>query len=161
MIRLAFMTDPALVIGASTEEANLARYPLLPAGLAPEMTRVYAGHNIAAGESSYRQTVQATGRRYVITRNKDFDLTGEVGLEVCTDPQELVERYQDSAEELLVVGGLSMFRYFAPFALQFDVAMSDHRVPGDLVFDDWTRQGLSLISRAPQDGFDMLTYRRA
>ncbi len=161
MIRLAFMTDRRHVIGASSEEANNARFALLPTGLASEMAKVYAGVNIAGGESSYRQTAQATGRRFVITRNATFDVTGEDRLEICADAADLVTRYAASEDELLIVSGLSMFRFFLPHATTLDVALTAREIPGDLVFDDWRRASFAVVSTWDHGDFQMIRYRRS
>jgi dihydrofolate reductase len=160
MIRIAVMMDRARVIGSSTPEGNEARYALLPDGLGPVMQRLYTGANVAGGESSWNMpTSAARNHRYVITRNPDFDVEGQL-VEVITDAHELVERYRDSQDELVIVGGLAMFGYFLPHAHRLDISESHHLVPGDLVFDAWEPEGLTLTAREEHDGFDVLTYQR-
>ena len=53
MIKMAFMTDKARVIGASTNEGNTARFPLLPKELSIAMQEIYQTDNIAMGTNSF------------------------------------------------------------------------------------------------------------
>ena len=53
MIRMAFMTDNARVIGASTSEGNAARFKLLPEKLPEVMGKLYTAENIVVGAASF------------------------------------------------------------------------------------------------------------
>lgn len=160
MIRIAVMMDKARVIGASTPEVNEKRMTLLPKQLSLAMSELYQGENIAGGESSWKMpTSLAKKNRYVITRNADFDVEGEP-IQIVTNANELIEKYQYSEEELLIVGGLAMFNFFVPYAQRLDIAESDELIPGDLVYDSWEKEPFELKSKQEWEGFSVLTYER-
>lgn len=160
MIRIAVMMDKKRVIGASNEEENMKRFNLLPKQLPEAMSQLYKSENIAGGESSWNSsTSQATNNRYVITRNDKFNTHGE-SVDIITDANKLVEKYKDSNEELLIVGGLAMFKFFTPYADVFDIAESDNLIPGDLVYDTWEKQPLQVKSDKAWEGFRVIRYVR-
>lgn len=160
MIRIAVMLDKARVIGSSDQEVNQERFQMLPKQLPKAMGQLYQGQNIAGGESSWKMpTSQAKSNRYVITRNADFDVEGEP-IQVITDVNTLIDQYKDSEDELLIVGGLSMFNLFVPYAQRLDIAESDELVPGDVVFDSWENEPFTLESEEQWEGFRVLHYRR-
>jgi hypothetical protein len=43
---------------------------------------------------------------------------------------ELVERFKNSADELTVIGGLTILKLFTPFASEIDVVETTKLVPG-------------------------------
>lgn len=163
MIRLAFMTDKARVIGDSTPEGNEARFPLLPKTMVTEMLRLYRAENIAVGQPSATSVVfnGATTGKYIITLDEEY--VPPFGLEdakVIHDYRELVSKYQFGSDELLVVGGLTIFKLFTPFAKILDVAETDELVPGNLIFDTWDNGDFELVSEKQLDGFRTLRYVR-
>lgn len=60
------------------------------------------------------------------------------------DAQALVERFEDSEEELLVVGGLSTLARFLPHATHIDVLEAEQAQLGDLRFDVWDTPRFAL-----------------
>jgi hypothetical protein len=71
---------------------------------------------------------------FVVTR--DEECKPKTAVKVCHDYMKLVERFQDSDDELVIPGGLEELKLFTPFAQVVDVAETAELVPGDLVFDD-------------------------
>ncbi len=161
MIRIAVMMDDAGVIGYANEDENKRkRLPLLPKQLHLAMQQLYKGENIAGGESSWNKpTSQAKNKRYVITRNQNFD-TQEENVQIITDAQELIEHYVSSEEELLIVGGLSMFKLFTPHASILQIALSDKLVPGDVIYDTWKEYPFELVSTKDWEGFKVKSYKK-
>lgn len=147
MIRLAFMTDKARVLGASTREGNRKRLRRLPRSLGPVMQEILVSDNVAFGRGSaqfYAGSGFARNDKYVLTRDTGYH--EHEGCKVCHDYMELVERFRDSEDELVVIGGLIVLKLFTPFASSLDVAETTELVPGDLVFDDWDKGDFELVS---------------
>ena len=131
------MTDDARVIGASSDEANAARFAALPRGLKPVMDAMYDAEHVVIGAASLGPWRQAQNTHvYALSRDPSFD-PGAEHIEVVSDHRTLVERFEHGDEKLLVAGGRSVFRLFLPYASRLDVAITDELVPGDLVFADW------------------------
>ena len=58
---------------------------------------------------------------------------------------QLVERFKDSKDELVIPGGLEILKLFTPYAKLIDVAETTELVPGDLIFDDWDPGDFELV----------------
>jgi len=159
MIRLAFMTDRARVIGDSTAEGSAARFSLLPKQLGRAMGKLYQADNIVFGSASLMLAARPRNNKYVITHDAAFQLpVGAEETQICTDYRSLVTKYQESEEELLVAGGLSIFKLFLPYAQQIDVAQSYQLIPGDIVFTEWDDGRFMLEDWEVWDGFEIQYY---
>lgn len=160
MIRMAFMTDKAGVIGDSTPERDDARFELLPDRLPEAMAQLYEAEDVAVGAPTLGALVQAHRNRYVLTRDRAYQPPQFFeDIIVCNDYRELVDRYEDSDDELLVVGGKRVFDMFLPHAKRLDVAETDELVPGDLVLSGW-KSDFELESSEQWEGFRVLHYVR-
>lgn len=59
---------------------------------------------------------------------------------------ELVNRFKDSEDELVVIRGLQILKLFFPYAKDTKCAVTNESVPGDLVFDEMkTVVGFKLV----------------
>ena len=160
MIRVVFMTDKERVIGSSSPDENQKRREMMPADLPEVMDTLYKGQNVAGGESAWLESTKgATNHRYVITRNRNFDV-GDNPVHIVDEAFDLVAKYKYSDDELVVVGGLAMFRIFVPHATQLDVVETSELFPGDLVFDNWENLDFDLQSSEEHNGFRVLHYSR-
>ncbi len=148
MIKLAFMVDTAYVLGSSTEEGNKLRIKLLPEALAPQMKKITAGDHYAAGRKSsvfYKNDEFKHGTiLYIVSRNLSLNIKGSANIKVVNDYMELVQKYKDSKDSLVVIGGKEIFMLFLPYASQINVAMTNKKVPGDIVFKEWKTFNLRL-----------------
>ncbi len=138
MIRLAFQTDAARVIGATTPEGNAKRFELLPPALGQQMDLLCRAPNVVVGAPSLQfGWKDATDTKvFVLSRDPEFTAPAP-HIEVVRDVKMLIERFEHSDEELLVAGGRKTLQLFAAHAAKADIAMTHELVPGDLVFRDW------------------------
>ncbi len=159
MIRIAVMYDANKVIGSTDPAENEQRFELLPAALSEVMGRLYQSENVVAGAASAGPITGADqpGNRYILARDPRVHIEG---CTTVTDPQELIGRYRDSDDELLVIGGLRVFEIFTPHAAVIEIAQSDIALPGELVYDAWEREPLELVSEVPWHGGRTLRYER-
>ncbi|MEM9487662.1 MAG: dihydrofolate reductase [Myxococcota bacterium] len=152
MIRLAFMTDPSRVIGARDAEANAARFPLLPSALKGVMETLYKSAHVVVGADSIGPWQDRTDTTvYALTRDAERRFEA-AHIRPTRDVSELIERFADSDEELLIAGGRTVLGLFLDHAERIDVAETDSDVPGDLVFADWDTPRFVLESSEPWDG---------
>jgi|GEM_PF-137679 len=161
MIRLAFMTDPARVIGATDPEANKARFDVLPPALHEVMPALYKAPNVVVGAPSlgpWAGPMGADSHVYVLSREPL--MVDAAHVEVIHDVGPLIDRFAHSDEELLVVGGRTVFELFLDHADQIDVAVTDERVPGDVVFDRWDDGRFELDAETHWEGGRTRTYVR-
>lgn len=157
------MLDAERVIGASTAEANAARFERLPAALPAVMGGLYRSANLAAGMGVISPGFgQGYGNVYGLTRESGY--TPPEGYEfvtVANSVEDLALQYHDSEEELLVVGGATIWGLFQPYASQIDIAEASELVPGDVVYDAWETSGdFSLQSEEAWEGGRTLHYVR-
>ena len=145
---MAFMTDKARVLGASTPEGNRERLAVLPQGLQAAMMEILSAENVVVGRKSYDDFYSSPSMArkdvYVLTQDRDFE--PKTNVKVCHDHMELARRFQDSDDELLVPGGLQVLKLFTSCAQVVDVAEAPELVPGDLIFDDWEQGDFELVS---------------
>lgn len=164
MIRLAFMCDAARVIGATTPEANAARFDVLPRALKGVMDGLYQTQDavIAGAPSLFGLTTPAFvgKRRMCLSRTPDVPaMDGLEDLEVVSDVAALAAEYAGD-KELLVIGGRGVFTLFLPYATRIDIAQTTELVPGDLVFDAWESEPFEEISRVDWDGGQTIKLQR-
>lgn len=156
MIRLAFMTDAAHIIGASTPDGDALRGTLLPDALRPVMDGILHSDNVVIGRRTlalYSEPGMARDKFYLLTLDRGFQLPPGMGhITVVHDHMKLVERYRHSEDELTVPGGLAVLKLFTPYASRVDVAMTDELIPGNLVFADWDRGDFDLVSSEKWEG---------
>lgn len=156
MIKLAFMVDTAYVLGSSTEEGNKQILKLLPEELASQMKKITAGDHYAAGRKSsgfYKNNKFKSGTvLYIVSRNLSLKIKGDANTKVINDYMDLVNKYKDSKDTLTVIGGKEIFMLFLPYASQINVAMTNKKIPGDIVFKEWKTFNLRLVKIEEWDG---------
>lgn len=165
MIRLAFMTDKNYVIGASDPETNAARFPMLPEALMGVMGGLYQTRDaVIVGEPSLvgLQSPGFAGKTQLcLTRNKEFQAPKETpNVTPVDDVDALVAEYGSTDKELLVIGGLTVFKLFMPHASKIDVAFCDGEFPGDLVLKGWDEAPFETVKTIAWDGGKTLYIER-
>lgn len=161
MIKLVFVTDKARVIGSSSEEENTKINSMLPRDLGIALGELTDGDNLAGGVNSVDLIKNARKKKFILTRNTHYQPPeGMRDATICNDYLELVDRYKSSIDELIIVGGFTIFRLFTSHANVFEVAETRELIHGDLVFNDWDREELHLISSKDWEGFRTLHYER-
>jgi len=162
MIRLAFMTDKARVLGATTDAGNAIRLAMLPHGLHAVMQRILSTENVALGRRSYEEFYSSPGMArkdmYLLTQDKNYK--PRTAVKLCHNYMELVERFKDSDDELMIPGGQVVLKLFTPYAKIVDVAETTELVPGDLIFDDWDKGDFQLTHTEEWIGGRTLHYTR-
>lgn len=163
MISLVFMTDKQQVVGGSNLVRNLIRIPFLPMKeLSAAMDEIMQGEHIVMGASSvnyYGAKAKNYKEAFVLTRQPNYS-TKHNNLQVCTHSEQLIKRYQNSSDTLLVLGGLSMWQLFLPYANELRIAQTHRNVPGDLVFSEWTKSNFELVKQKQGNKLATLIYQR-
>ncbi|MBC6429322.1 MAG: dihydrofolate reductase [Cellvibrionales bacterium] len=139
MIKLVWVTDNNDIIGHSDLAHHDPAAATRPAGLDAEINRIFIADNIVVGKTTLplcTDYIPHYKSFYVLTRDKNFTVADHANLSVIHDPQELVTKYQDSKETLLVGGGKAIWELFLPHASELIIALIDSH-PGDLKFDAW------------------------
>jgi dihydrofolate reductase len=165
MIKLAFMVDKNYILGSSTKEGNELRFKLLPKDILPQIALWGKGDHYVAGRKSlqfYKENVYDDDTKlYIITRDKDLDVSKySKNIVVETSVQKLIDKYKDSKEVLTVIGGKQIFMAFLDACKELAVIMSDELVPGDIKFDEWDTEDLTLVKETRFEGGITKIYRK-
>lgn len=164
MITLVFATDRARVVGGSTVLRNLWRMPFLPfLELAPAMNSAMTGDYAVMGGGSvgfYGGRAQNYRLCWLLTSKPDHPAASR-GLTLCHDPNDLIARFRDSEDELLVLGGNSLWQRFLPAVSRLRVVETHALVPGDLVFDAWDDGSFTITSEQPGRKLTRRDYARS
>lgn len=171
MIRLAVTLDRNRVVGAfdggddHPPPPHPPTFPpvAMPPGLPAVLDRLYESENAAVGAGSLMARLAAHRYRtvYVLTRTRAYHPPpGVESVVPVRDFMDLVHRYSDSDDELVVVGGPTVWRLFTPYARRIDVAETAEAVAGDVVYDDFEDGEFALVSEEPWEGGRTLHYER-
>ena len=96
---------------------------------------------------------------FIVTRDTGFQLPP--GCILCHDYMELVERFKESEDKLLVSGGGIVLKLFIPYASSLDLAEYDDLHPGDLIFDEWDDCSFEVVQSKEWDGGRTMHCRRS
>ena len=164
MIRLAFMTDDSLMIGYDNPEGNAHRFKIIPETLWPQLDKILEGDHYLCGSKSivfYRDNNYGEGKKlYILSRDPHFTFEGKANTEVTTNYMDLVEKFKDSDEVLVVIGGKIIFELMLPYAKEVDIVYADTIVPGNVKFDAWKSADLSLVNSEKWDGGTTYYYKQ-
>lgn len=164
MIILVFMTDKKRVVGGSSLVRNLIRMPFLPIReLSMAMTKIMTGQHIVMGTSSTSFYASKAGnyeQAYVLTRQQNYKSPNK-SLKICHDLQTLVKRYQHSTDDLLVIGGYTVWKLFLPYANQLRIAETHSTAPGDLVFSEWEDGSFEVVNIEQGKKVSVFYYTRS
>ena len=90
-------------------------------------------HTIIMGATTFLSIGKPLPNRHtiVINNNQNFDTMGE---ELCTDLNEVINKYKDSEEVVFVCGGASIYRQMLPYVNEMIISIVKKDVVGDVYF---------------------------
>lgn len=110
----------------------------LPADLA-HFKRTTMGKPVVMG----RKTFESIGRplpgraNIVISRNADYEAEGIVLVETCEQAIAAAQQASPEAEEVMIMGGGTIYQHFLPIAQRLYLTEIDLSVDGDTFFPDY------------------------
>ncbi|BDD07240.1 dihydrofolate reductase [Aureibacter tunicatorum] len=163
MIRLAFVIDKNNKVG-STSQVTAEEWP---EPLVPEIEKMFFNQNAIVGSVTYAHNLEVFANLdpgdkelIVLTRNKNFDLHGNEKAILATDFMQVVEKYKDSDEVLVVGGGKVVWELFLPFADEMTVAIYDEELPWDIEFSSWKDAPMVEVRRDHYEGGVTVYYEK-
>jgi dihydrofolate reductase len=167
MIRLAFVTDKRNMIGCRKAEDRQRRVEEWSDSLTPEIGKLFYGENSIVGSVTYSHNLETftnldPGEKelLVLTRDKNFNLNGNKKAKLIHNYMDVVEKYKDSEEILIVGGGKVVWELFLPYADEMIIACCDKALPGDIEFNSWLNEPMVEIKREQWDGGATIYYKR-
>lgn len=162
MIRMGWMTDRTRVIGSTWTLVNTWRIMWMPKALKSVMEDdIYSADYFAAGPMMAGFAAGRAKEVHLFSRKENF-VAPAPNVFQCSDPDALAARFATSEEDLLAIGGITVFNLLLPFATRLHIAETDSTYPGNVVFDAWEKApGFSIVSEVPWNGGRTLTYERS
>ena len=134
MISLMVAHDPDRVIGLNND---------LPWHI-PEDLAYFKKQTMGKAMVMGRKTYESIGRplpgrlSIVVTRNKDF--TAEEGVVIVHDLETAINKAQDFAEEVMIIGGAEIFRLSMEVADRLYITEIEQRFKGDTFFPEYNAE---------------------
>ena len=93
-------------------------------------------HTIIMGSTTFLSIGKPLPNRrtIVINNNPSFDTMGQ---ELCTDLNEVINKYKDSEEVVFVCGGASIYRQMLPYVNEMIISVVKKEVEGDVFFPEY------------------------
>ena len=93
-------------------------------------------HTIIMGSTTFLSIGKPLPNRrtIVINNNPNFDTMGQ---ELCTDLNEVINKYKDSEEVVFVCGGASIYRQMIPYVNEMIISVVKKEVEGDVFFPEY------------------------
>ena len=93
-------------------------------------------HTIIMGSTTFLSIGKPLPNRrtIVINNNPNFDTMGQ---ELCTDLNEVINKYKDSEEVVFVCGGASIYRQMLPYVNEMIISVVKKEVEGDVFFPEY------------------------
>jgi len=98
--------------------------------------RTTLNHTLIMGSTTFKSIGKPLPNRHtiVINNSMDFDAMGE---EVCTNLEEIIQKYKDSEEVVYVVGGASIYKQLINYVDEMIISVVNKEYEGDIYFPEY------------------------
>jgi dihydrofolate reductase len=95
------------------------------------------GHTVIMGQTTFQSIGKALPKRknIVLTLNPDYKAEN---CEVSNDLKGIAEKYQDTDEEVFIIGGASIYKQFIQYASKLYLTLVDDAPEADTFFPDYS-----------------------
>jgi len=130
MFKIIVAHDPNRLIGNGIEIPWHIREDFL------HFKRTTLNHTLIMGSTTFLSIGKPLPNRHtiVINTSKDFDTMGQ---ELCTDLNEVINKYKDSEEVVFVVGGASIYRQMLPYVNEMVISVVKKEYVGNIYFPEY------------------------
>lgn len=130
MFKIIVAHDPNRLIGNGIEIPWHIREDFL------HFKRTTLNHTLIMGSTTFLSIGKPLPNRHtiVINSSKDFDTMGQ---ELCTDLNEVINKYKDSEEVVFVVGGASIYRQMLPYVNEMVISVVKKEYVGNIYFPEY------------------------
>lgn len=120
--------------------------------------RTTLGHTLIMGSTTFKSIGKPLPNRKTIVINQDrnFDAMGQ---EVCTDLNEIINKYKDSEEVVFVVGGASIYRQLIPYVNEMIISVVKKEYEGNIFFPEYESE-FETYEEVEYDKFTVKYMRR-
>lgn len=130
MFKIIVAHDPNRVIGNGINIPWHIREDFL------HFKRATLNHTLIMGSTTFKSIGKPLPNRktIVINSSKDIDAMGE---EVCTNLNEVINRYKDSDEVVFVVGGASIYQQMIDYVDEMIISLIKKEYEGNVYFPEY------------------------
>lgn len=130
MFKIIVAHDPNRLIGNGIEIPWHIREDFL------HFKRTTLNHTLIMGSTTFLSIGKPLPNRHtiVINSSKYFDTMGQ---ELCTDLNEVINKYKDSEEVVFVVGGASIYRQMLPYVNEMVISVVKKEYVGNIYFPEY------------------------
>ena len=120
--------------------------------------RTTLGHTIIMGSTTFMSIGKPLPNRKTIVINQDpnFDTMGQ---ELCTDLNEVINKYKDSEEVVFICGGASIYRQMLPHVNEMIISVVKKEVEGNIYFPEYEND-FEVYEEVEHDEFIVKYMRR-
>ena len=120
--------------------------------------RTTLGHTIIMGSTTFMSIGKPLPNRKTIVINQDpnFDTMGQ---ELCTDLNEVINKYKDSEEVVFICGGASIYRQMLPYVNEMIISVVKKEVEGNIYFPEYEND-FEVYEEVEYDEFIVKYMRR-
>lgn len=99
--------------------------------------RITSGNKMIMGRKTFQSLpgVLPNREHIIITRDKNFNVDSEA-VTICHDLNSLINTYENSDEEVFIIGGAEIYKQFLPHAKKLYLTRIDHDFEGDTFFPE-------------------------
>ena len=130
MFKIIVAHDPNRLIGNGIEIPWHIKEDFL------HFKRTTLNHTLIMGSTTFLSIGKPLPNRHtiVINSSKYFDTMGQ---ELCTDLNEVINKYKDSEEVVFVVGGASIYRQMLPYVNEMVISVVKKEYVGNIYFPEY------------------------
>lgn len=123
------------------------------------------GHKIIMGRKTFESLPKVLDNRehIIITRDKDYKVNSNK-IEISNNIEEIVEKYQNSNEEVFVIGGGKIYKQLLPYTNKLYLTIIESDIEGDTKFpllniNDWNAVYRKRVLGEPSYSFTDLVRK--
>lgn len=156
------------IITAIAKNGVIGKNSRLPWDIPEDLDHFYRlidGKSVIVGYNTYNSMgdcIKGAAHITLLSRNHSSKVSN---CTVSDSIRGLLNKYQDDPDEVMVIGGASVYRQFLPFVNKMYLTLVDHHINGDVFFPAWRKEEWSITKkRSSQAGgyrYDFLVLERS
>ena len=119
------------------------------------------GHTIVMGKTTWNHmNTILPGRRVLVLTRQSASLV-RTGFDQCYhSTDELLNRYQNSDDLLIVCGGATIYRTFLPYATQLWISYLPDHYDGDTFFPEFRKEDYKIVKQEEYTNFHFVCLEK-
>ncbi len=81
-------------------------------------------------------------------------------VEVCYDLNDIINRYHNKEEEIIIAGGATIYKLFLPYVDEIILSEVKGDFEGDVYFPEWNQEEFNLVETDDREEFTIKRFKR-